>query len=172
MKLNDRDPHGDPEGTVANPQGLRVNASLVILVKDCADMLERHYPGWGWAVGPDERGGIINIFCVKLSMSSGYTLHTKALQFDLSRRSVLKAGGEILERFGQKRGAYNHAHFMASKQKHSRAGMRVQADVSDFDKRTQRQFRTRAIQDGITDGTIAIITDTDIQRARRERMSA
>lgn len=76
-----------------------LNASLHILVKDTADMLVRHYPGFLWAVQPDPQGGIINITCLNFHTEYGYTIKLLALQADPKMREVIKAGAEILRRF-------------------------------------------------------------------------
>jgi hypothetical protein len=83
-------------GTVFNPEDLIGSASLVILVKDVADCLERHYPGWGWCVQPDEGGGVLNLWSVKISAKVVWTLHLSTVQADPQLRCVVRAGGEYL----------------------------------------------------------------------------
>lgn len=100
-KEGKRDPFGDPEGVVKNINDLDVNASTVILVKDIADKLVHHYPGWQWAVQPDERGQMVNIFCQNLHNMYGYRIRMVDIMNDPARREVIKGGGEILERFKQ-----------------------------------------------------------------------
>lgn len=95
--------HGaDPEGVVTHPDHLSKfnHASTVILCKDIADTLVKNFPGWAWTVEPDERGGVINIRNLHCHESLGYTIHGEILNDPgVRRREVIKAGGEILERF-------------------------------------------------------------------------
>lgn len=94
-----RDEGGEAEGVAEHPDDLLVNASLHILCKDTADLLMKHYPGFLWAVSPDQRGGIINIYCLNFSGEWGYTIRLLELQEDPKRREVVRAGREILRRF-------------------------------------------------------------------------
>lgn len=94
-----RDTGGEAEGVAEHPDELLVNASLNILCKDTADLLVKHYPGFLWAVAPDERGGVLNIYCLNFSGEWGYTIRLLELQEDPKRREVIRAGGEILKRF-------------------------------------------------------------------------
>ena len=91
---------GDPEGVAQHPDELiGLNASLHILVKDTADLLVRRFPGFLWAVKPDQRGGVIDIYCLNFSASYGYTIRLLELQTDPKMREVVRGGAEILRRF-------------------------------------------------------------------------
>lgn len=95
-----RDHGADPEGVALHPdQLIGLHASLHILCKDTADLLVRHYPGFLWAVQPDQRGQIVNIFCLNFHDQYGYTILVAELDVDPQRRAVVKAGAEILRRF-------------------------------------------------------------------------
>lgn len=141
------DPLADPEGIVTTPDQLQARASTVILVKEMADTLERHYPGWLWAIRPDERGGVVNVFSLRLSGLWGYRLHTKNAQED-PRKWALLAGGEILERFRQRRAPYEHSRWAAAPR---HLGM-VDMDITDMAAKVQRRHRddafTRAVRKG------------------------
>jgi len=67
------------------------------------EMLERHYPGWAWAVNIS--GGVMNVHSLKLSGTWGFRIKLKNL--DPEYHKVLLAGGEVLERYGKRRGRYN-----------------------------------------------------------------
>lgn len=142
------DPLADPDGIVTTASQLQARASTVLLVKDIADKLERLYPGWLWAVQPDERGGVINIFSMRLSMRWGYRLHTKNVQQDPHRRDAMRAGGEILDRFGMPRGRYDRSKWQAAKRYIGSVAM----DISDRSQQEQRRYRddefTRAVRSG------------------------
>ena len=43
---------------VDDPNKMVMKAQLINLSKDVAAVLDRHYPGWLWAIRPDEGGGI------------------------------------------------------------------------------------------------------------------
>lgn len=148
MNPKPKDPHADPEGIVFTPQQLQVRVSTLVLVKNIADTLERHYPGWLWAVQPDERGGVINIFSLRLSGQWGYRLHTGKIQDDARCRKAIEAGGEILERFRQRRGAYDYQRWQAAPRYMGGVAM----DISDKDRKIQRRHRddefTRAVRKG------------------------
>ena len=61
-------------------------------------ILQKHYPGIRWYVDVNINGGVSNIRCADISMSHGIYLHLLCSEIELERR-VVKAGGEILERF-------------------------------------------------------------------------
>lgn len=68
------------------------------LAKECADLLQSHYPGHLWAVFINTEGGIAVIKNLIVSELYGYVIHLTNLLHDPKRLSVIKAGGEILER--------------------------------------------------------------------------
>lgn len=162
--MNQRDPNGDPEGYCLDPEALDARASTVVMVKNCADYLERTYPGWLWALSPDERGGVVNLFSMRLSGRWGYTFKTETLQHDVNNKALMRGAGELLERFGCHAGPYRHDHWSTLKQLH---GLPV-ADVSDKNRQERREFRTDSIKQGLRNGTARIVTDADIAAARRE----
>ena len=79
------------------------------------DTLEEHYPGWGWMchINSDPSGGVVRIFNAaitgRVQRPYGFVLHLKNLQvrYAEARKLVVNAGGELLERAGQKRGGYD-----------------------------------------------------------------
>ncbi len=91
----------DPEGEVVHPDQLdkHYHASTVILVKDIAEILTKQYPGWAWAVQPDDRGGVINIFNLHCHTELAFTIRMDEIMDDPRRKLAYKAGGELLERF-------------------------------------------------------------------------
>lgn len=163
MPKNDRDIHGDPEGFVFDPEALRCSASLVLLVKGAADALERQYPNWLWAISPDERGGVVNIISMRLSGKWGYTLKVETMQTDIHHRRVIRAGGELLERFGFSARGYDREAWRHKE----RALGQLGADVSDLSRAKQRDFRTHQIKTGVATGHAKIITDPNVGRALR-----
>jgi len=68
-----------------------------------AEMLEKHYPGWAWAVNIS--GGVMNVHSLKLSGTWGFRIKLKDL--DPAYHKVLLAGGEVLERYNKRRGRFD-----------------------------------------------------------------
>lgn len=159
------DPAGDPDGMVDHPDALVCHASLVILTKNSADLLERQYPGWGWALNPDEAGGVLNIRSLRLSGSHGYTLKLGEIQNDPQLREVIRAGGELLERFGYRAAPFRLDQYLAG----PRHFGRPIADTSDMASKRRRDYRTHNLQRAIDDGRARIIMDADIARAKAAR---
>lgn len=149
---NDKDPYGDPDGIVTSPKDLKCSASTEILVKAIADKLEREFPGWLWAVSPDEYGGCITIRSLRLSGLWGYLLHVKNLQHDPQLKLARVAAGEILERFGQRRGPYDYSRWVAQPKKFGLADF----DISDKDARTRRRRNDDDFTDAVRRGELKI----------------
>lgn len=165
MKNDWHDPLARPEGYVTTADELKCPASLVLLVKNIADTLERHYPGWLWAVRPDHLGGVIDIFSMRLSGQWGYRVLTKNIQNDASLRLALIAGGEILERFGQRRGPYSYSRWAAQP---TRFGMK-DFDISDKSAKERRRRRDDDFTQAVRSGAIKLRvvdrkTETGVQR--------
>ncbi len=163
---NPRDPDGDPEGTVFAPGEIVAHASLVLLVKEAADRLEREYPGWLWAIQPDERGRIVNIFSMRLSGKWGYTLKIERLQNDPQLRHVIRAAGELLERFGFRAGPYE-----SQRDQYRGTPLHLgqhRADVSDLPGSVRKSYRSQQIRQGIETGHAGILTDASIGAALRD----
>jgi hypothetical protein len=103
-----RDTNGSPEGTVFNPNDLvGISASTHILVKDMADLLTKRYPGFRWAIQPNEVGGVFNIFCLDFHSVWGYVIRYDDVMNDPKRREAIKAGREILRRFRYRLDRFN-----------------------------------------------------------------
>lgn len=86
----------------------QVAANELVMAKNMADLLHRHYPGHLWAVNVD--GGMANVRNLALSGQWGFRIKVpliySASQFD---RKVVMAGGELLERYRVRRGAATEA---------------------------------------------------------------
>lgn len=75
------------------------------LAKQVSDILMAEYPGHPWMVWASYFQGIVQVWNAALSTVTGFTLHTRGRKENVSRHIVIKAGGELLERAGIKRGA-------------------------------------------------------------------
>lgn len=73
--------------------------------------LEEHYPGHNWRTSADHKQGIASVhlqYLDRLGKNARYGVLIKIgrLNSDPDLRSVVKAGGELLERFGLRRDTY------------------------------------------------------------------
>jgi hypothetical protein len=83
-----------------------ISSGGMLLVKRTAETLHKHYPGHLWAVNIDEEGGVITVMNLALSGKWGFLLKLKTVQEDPDLKSVMRAGGELLERYRLRRGGY------------------------------------------------------------------
>ena len=74
-----------------------------MVAKNVAEVLEKKYPGWLWAVHADR--GVVTVKSMLLSGNWGFLLHEDKIDNDY--KTVVRAGGEILERYNQHRGRFN-----------------------------------------------------------------
>lgn len=82
-----------------------------IMAKNCGEILERHYPGWEWAVGVGQ--GLVRIHAGKLDMQYGYVLHADKIDNDY--QAVKRAGGEILERYRMPRNGFRVEKYLTNR---------------------------------------------------------
>lgn len=150
--LNGYDPNGEPEGFVEHPADLIAKAGTVILVKDMMALLDTHYPGFRWAIQPSEFGGMFNVFCLDFSARWGYRIRMADIVNDPKRKQVIKAGQEILRRFGYPTNVFR-PHLMAALPR-NRKGEAI-PDVSDL-KKTRFTEATR-IDKAIAEGRATVI---------------
>lgn len=85
-----------------NPQG---NLHDILTARTMAEALHAAYPGHFWAVSCDGQKGFADVRNLALSGDWGFRIRLQGIysasQF---KKDVLKAGGEILERFHLSRG--------------------------------------------------------------------
>ena len=107
----------EPEGLVAESSQLSVSAPLELLCRSIGEILVKAYPGWLWAVHPQEKGGMVNIRNMHLHGAYGYRLKIGEIQNDpiVLSKTVVRAAGEVLERFGMPRGPFNADRFAQAK---------------------------------------------------------
>jgi len=146
-------PHPDYVSSPAELMG--ISASLAILVKDTADKLEKLYPGWLWTIQPDEFAGMVYVFSLRLSGEYGYKLKIKEIQDDETRKFAMRAGGEILERYGCK-GRYSRAQ-LAGKMQDLRGNFIP--DLTDKAGRDQKRDRDRVVTKAMDEGRIKFRTE-------------
>ena len=66
--------------------------------------LERLYPGWRWWVECRVEAGVVYVKNLDLSGEYGFVIHLARLAQDPELKTVMRAGGEVLERYNQHRG--------------------------------------------------------------------
>jgi len=76
--------------------------------KNTAEMLEKKYPGWLWAVHTMD--GVVVVKSMRLSGNWGFVLHENKIDNDY--KAVVNAGGEMLERFRMSRGEFNQDKYL------------------------------------------------------------
>lgn len=92
------------------------DAKDIALCKSVWEVLDKHYPGHPWMVGADHFAGVVTIQLayedrVEFNYSRyGFLLHIRNLDAPESMKKVMRAGGEMLERWKLARsGANQHA---------------------------------------------------------------
>jgi len=76
--------------------------------KSIADVLEKKYPGYLWAVNVNSAGGVITLLCMNLSGKYGHVIKMGKLDtWDSLRDKVMRGAGEILERYSQPRSRFH-----------------------------------------------------------------
>ena len=88
-----------------NPQGEFMD---VATAKQMAEALHEAYPGHLWAVSCDTRTGFADVRNLALSGNWGFRIFLGRVYSASSfKKTVLKAGGEILERYRLTRGRFD-----------------------------------------------------------------
>ena len=109
---------GSPEGLVHDPNSLdNIPGSLVLVIKDCGDYLERKYPGWVWMLQPNLVGRVVNLFSYRCSKEWGIVMHLDKLsEVDDRKKLMTQYCGELLERFGMPRKPFEKCidHYMST----------------------------------------------------------
>lgn len=83
-----------------------IAANDLLMAKEMAELLNKHYPGHMWAVSCDGGGtGFADVRNLSLSGTWGFRVKLREL-FSASdfRHRIVMAGGEILERYNLSRG--------------------------------------------------------------------
>ena len=145
---------------IVNPNELRVDGSLANLTKRYGEALEKHYPGWLWTINPDQDGGVIYIYSLRISGEWGYTLKTADVQNDAHEKEAIMAGGEILDRYNVPRGAYKRE-YLQGKMVDLRNNFIP--DVTDRLSAEQKKIRDKRFSQAVEDG-VADIVHRDTQR--------
>jgi len=79
------------------------------IAKEVAECLNKHYPGHAWAVTANVETGLVQVRNLKLSGKLGFILKMDDMSTDPGMRLVIRAGGEILERYRLSRRGINES---------------------------------------------------------------
>lgn len=90
-----------------------IRANDRVLAKNMADTLHKAYPNHLWAVSVDSHGGVASVRNMRLSGNWGFMLKLNDVYQDPGLKCVLRAGGEILERYRLSRRQFNQDHYGA-----------------------------------------------------------
>ena len=89
-----------------------IRANDLVMAKDMADALHTAYPGHLWAVNVNGDKGLADIYNLALSGDRAYRMHLNTIYSASEfKKDVLRAGGEILERFRVARARFNLDHY-------------------------------------------------------------
>jgi hypothetical protein len=91
----------------AHKGSMMQEAAIISLVKNVAEVLEKHYPGHAWAVGPSNDYSMLAIWNEALSMKYGMWIRIN--EIDADYKNVMNWAGELLERARVSRGRANEA---------------------------------------------------------------
>ena len=124
-----KDTHGGNDRVVrtqhiasANPDGSVAEDLLkdfdIWAARQVGAELERHYPGHHWRVIHDSFQGVC-LISIPILMGINRYMAVNLKTHALDSERVMKAGGEILERYGLKRGRFELTPFLEAREKHS-----------------------------------------------------
>lgn len=86
----------------------QVDANDYVTAKNAAEVLHKHYPGHLWAVSVDKAARMLDVRNLALSGNWGFRISLPKLfsgtSFD---KAVMRAGGELLERYRVSRRSAN-----------------------------------------------------------------
>lgn len=85
------------------------DAADIALCKEIYDILDTNYSGHLWQVGANSYTGVVDIKLLYPDgrhrvTNFGYGLRITALDAPFIKKKIIKAGGELLERYGLPRG--------------------------------------------------------------------
>lgn len=146
------DPLGEPEGEILDPKAYQNHSSLVTCATEIGTALNRKYPGWAWAIQINEKGRMINIFNHALHRDWGYTIRADEIEHGNAYKIAVKGGGEILERFGQPRGPFDMAKYVAMEKDFTGQGIPILNDLEHAQAR--RVLKKRKLDEAIRAGRV------------------
>lgn len=96
------------------------------LTYQIAETLERHYPAHPWQVAVSHAQGVAMIkLPILMSATQQYVLHISSLKSDPGLKSVVRAGGELLERHNIPRAGFTLTPFLEARDKARNKGKKL-----------------------------------------------
>ena len=83
------------------------------------DILQKHYPGHFWATAHDGAHRVA-YFSIPFLMGIGKYWAINLVTDELTEALLVRGGGQLLERYRLRRGAFHLAEFLEAREKHSR----------------------------------------------------
>lgn len=87
-------------------EGHKTEANDIMLAKRIGDLLAKHYPLHLWSVMVNSEGGVIDLKALNISSIYGVRMLYRDVADDPEIKKIKDAAGELLERAGFKRGAW------------------------------------------------------------------
>jgi len=83
----------------SDAENMQDHLKEIRLAKEITEVLDKNFPGYGWAANVDLHGGMATIHALRLSGSWG--CYVKLAQFinDPYMSKIKQYGGEVLERY-------------------------------------------------------------------------
>lgn len=85
------------------------------VVRKAGAIIERHYPGHPFEIRVDAKQGVLMLRLNPLMGLYWHVIHLSTLVGDPSYRAVIRAAGEILERYQMPRAGFSLDHFLAAR---------------------------------------------------------
>ena len=85
------------------------DARDITLANNISAVLHKKYPGHLWGVNVDGKNGVAQIMNLALSGRWGFMI--KIREIDTEYRAIMRAGGELLERYNLSRGRLNEKEY-------------------------------------------------------------
>ena len=95
----------------------KIDIANQTIAKHVAETLNKHYPGHMWLVHADILQGICSVRNQRLSSNMGFMIHLDDLSVDTTDKTIISAGGELLERFRLSRGSFNESEYVCTDKK-------------------------------------------------------
>jgi len=93
----------------------KIELANMTIAKEVAECLDVHYKGHAWGVRANVETGLVHVFNLNLSGQWGFVLHIDNLINDPSMKTVIMAGGELLERYNLSRSEIKPEEYMVIK---------------------------------------------------------
>lgn len=91
-------------------------AADLLMTGRVADVLQRCYPGHPWMIEVSHKQGVVMISIPLFMGRHKWVIHINTLKTDPMLRTIMRAGGEVLERYRIPRTGFGLDHFLGALQ--------------------------------------------------------